>query len=158
MSKLKKYDPALFELFERVFRTKQEIEIPFPQLKDAYAFALRMARLRKDMRAENHHLLYASEAVSIRTDKDRNAVVLSMQDSRYLGAIQQALAKLPEISKEVESHELDDQTFRSITERLEKEGLVKDKDSPAPRRRDDDAGTEDKTSPAEEALKKFRGE
>lgn len=155
MSKLKNYDPGMFELFERVFTTKTAVVIPFDSLNKAKAFGLRMQRLRRDMRSEGHHMLYMAEAVQVSVNNKTFEVSIQPPDMPYIEAIQKALARLPEVSKEVEDHELNHTSLRGYAGREIHGEAEEAKEAPP------SLGTEDNDraalSPAQEALKKFMG-
>ena len=154
---LMNYDPSLFELYETVFRTKQEVVLQFPDLAKASNFALKMQRLRRDMRKENHHMLVMAETIEVSVDRKKFTASVRPQGYSYIGQVQAALARLNEISPEVQEHELENTSIHGHARRLD-DSQNKESEIPPPTSfRKDNAGSEDKAgpSPQEEALKAF---
>jgi hypothetical protein len=154
---LKNYEPALFELIERAFQMKAEIKIPFGTVKEAQNLALRLQRLRREMRMESHYLVNAADTLEFVVDRSTPAVCIRPQGYTYIGQVQAALARLPEISPEVQEHELENTSIYGHAGRLEKSDNKESEIPPPTSFRKDNAGGEDKAgpSPQEEALKAF---
>ena len=154
---LKNYEPALFELIERAFQSKAEVRIPLGSLRAAQNLTLRFQRLRREMRLENHHLVTAADTLEFVADKKTFEAIIRPQGYTYIGQVQATLARLNEISPEVQEHELENTPLDGYAGRLEK-GDNKESEIPPPTSfRKDNAGSEDKAgpSPQEEALKAF---
>ena len=116
------YAPEMLELFQH--GCKVPIEIPFATAQQAATFGYRMNRLRMAMRDEEHWLLTSAEGCSVSIDKENKKVTIKPVDMTFVPRIREALARLPEISKEVEKQEHSSMTEHKIIMETDQRALL----------------------------------